>query len=86
MQVHCFLAVVLCVVVHVHVVQQPAAPVQRLIRMVLLPSWLLHALKHLIPLHALLLQIPGVPIMYLSQHRYSIERLPEATIGGAPRT
>jgi hypothetical protein len=33
-----------------------------------------------------LLQIPGVPIMYLSQHRYSIERLPEATIGGAPRT
>jgi hypothetical protein len=31
-------------------------------------------------------QIPGVPIMYLSQHRYSIERLPEATIGGAPRT
>jgi hypothetical protein len=32
------------------------------------------------------LQIPGVPIMYISQHRYSIERLPEATIGGAPRT
>lgn len=31
-------------------------------------------------------KIPGVPIMYLSQHRYSIERLPEATIGGAPRT
>ncbi|KAF6257634.1 Fcf1-domain-containing protein [Scenedesmus sp. NREL 46B-D3] len=29
-------------------------------------------------------KIPGVPIMYLSQHRYSIERLPEATIGGAP--
>jgi hypothetical protein len=32
------------------------------------------------------MQIPGVPIMYISQHRYSIERLPEATIGGAPRT
>lgn len=31
-------------------------------------------------------KIPGVPIMYISQHRYSIERLPEATIGGAPRT
>lgn len=29
-----------------------------------------------------LLQIPGVPIMYISQHQYSIERLPEATIGG----
>jgi hypothetical protein len=42
--------------------------------LVSLPAWLL------------LLQIPGVPIMYLSQHRYSIERLPEATIGGAPRT
>ncbi|EXC22884.1 hypothetical protein L484_007493 [Morus notabilis] len=27
-------------------------------------------------------KIPGVPIMYLSRHRYSIERLPEATIGG----
>lgn len=27
-------------------------------------------------------QIPGVPIMYITQHQYSIERLPEATIGG----
>ncbi|KAK6162259.1 hypothetical protein DH2020_002100 [Rehmannia glutinosa] len=27
-------------------------------------------------------KIPGVPIMYIAQHRYSIERLPEATIGG----
>lgn len=32
-----------------------------------------------------LLQIPGVPIMYIHAHRYSIERLPEATMGGAPR-
>jgi U3 small nucleolar RNA-associated protein 24 len=31
-------------------------------------------------------KIPGVPIMYIQSHRYSIERLPEATIGGAPRT
>lgn len=31
-------------------------------------------------------KIPGVPIMYLAQHRYTIERLPEATIGGAPRS
>ncbi|GIL79907.1 hypothetical protein Vretimale_12529 [Volvox reticuliferus] len=30
-------------------------------------------------------KIPGVPIMYLKSHRYTIERLPEATIGGAPR-
>jgi hypothetical protein len=30
-------------------------------------------------------QIPGVPIMYLQSHRYTIERLPEATMGGAPR-
>lgn len=30
-------------------------------------------------------KIPGVPIMYITQHRYSIERLPEATMGGAPR-
>jgi U3 small nucleolar RNA-associated protein 24 len=29
-----------------------------------------------------LLQVPGVPIMYITKHRYSIERLPEATIGG----
>jgi hypothetical protein len=28
------------------------------------------------------LQIPGVPIMYITKHKYSIERLPEATIGG----
>ena len=31
-------------------------------------------------------QIPGVPVMYLQSHRYTIERLPEATMGGAPRT
>jgi hypothetical protein len=31
------------------------------------------------------LQIPGVPIMYITQHRYSIERLPEATLGGGKR-
>lgn len=31
-------------------------------------------------------KIPGVPIMFLQSHRYSIERLPEATVGGAPRT
>ncbi|GLC40565.1 rRNA-processing protein fcf1 [Pleodorina starrii] len=31
-------------------------------------------------------KIPGVPIMFLQSHRFSIERLPEATIGGAPRT
>ncbi|DBB00101.1 hypothetical protein WJX82_009768 [Trebouxia sp. C0006] len=30
-------------------------------------------------------KIPGVPIMYLASHRYTIERLPEATMGGAPR-
>lgn len=30
-------------------------------------------------------KIPGVPIMYIHNHRFSIERLPEATIGGAPR-
>jgi U3 small nucleolar RNA-associated protein 24 len=30
--------------------------------------------------------VPGVPIMYLAAHRYTIERLPDATIGGAPRT
>ncbi|KAH9309490.1 hypothetical protein KI387_037401, partial [Taxus chinensis] len=27
-------------------------------------------------------KIPGVPIMYITQHKYSIERLPEATMGG----
>jgi hypothetical protein len=32
-----------------------------------------------------LFQVPGVPIMYLQSHRYTIERLPEATLGGAPR-
>jgi hypothetical protein len=32
------------------------------------------------------LQIPGVPVMYLQSHKYTIERLPEATMGGAPRT
>ncbi|KAK9825656.1 hypothetical protein WJX81_006162 [Elliptochloris bilobata] len=31
-------------------------------------------------------KIPGVPVMYLQAHRYTIERLPEATLGGAPRT
>ena len=31
-------------------------------------------------------KIPGVPIMYIQSHKYSIERLPEATMGGAPRT
>jgi len=30
-------------------------------------------------------KVPGVPIMYLQSHRYTIERLPEATLGGAPR-
>ncbi|KAI3905354.1 hypothetical protein MKX01_040045 [Papaver californicum] len=30
-------------------------------------------------------KIPGVPIMYITNHKYSIERLPEATLGGAPR-
>ncbi|KAK9806636.1 hypothetical protein WJX73_002895 [Symbiochloris irregularis] len=30
-------------------------------------------------------KIPGVPIMYLAAHRFTIERLPEATMGGAPR-
>jgi U3 small nucleolar RNA-associated protein 24 len=27
-----------------------------------------------------------VPIMYIRSHRYSVERLPEATMGGCPRT
>ncbi|KAK9132930.1 hypothetical protein Scep_012458 [Stephania cephalantha] len=30
-------------------------------------------------------KIPGVPIMYITKRQYSIERLPEATMGGAPR-
>jgi len=30
-------------------------------------------------------KIPGVPIMYIQSHKYTIERLPEATMGGAPR-
>ncbi|WKA05979.1 hypothetical protein VitviT2T_023908 [Vitis vinifera] len=30
-------------------------------------------------------KVPGVPIMYITKHQYSIERLPEATIGGAYR-
>ena len=30
-------------------------------------------------------KIPGVPIMFVHNHRYSVERLPEATLGGAPR-
>ena len=29
-------------------------------------------------------KIPGVPIMYLQQHRYTVERMPEAVVGGAP--
>uniref|UniRef100_A0A7S0N8X1 PIN domain-containing protein n=1 Tax=Pyramimonas obovata TaxID=1411642 RepID=A0A7S0N8X1_9CHLO len=31
-------------------------------------------------------KIPGVPIMYIRSHKYSIERLPEATMGGCPAT
>ena len=31
-------------------------------------------------------KIPGVPIMYIKSHRFSIERLPEATLGNAPPT
>ncbi|KAK4349895.1 hypothetical protein RND71_029208 [Anisodus tanguticus] len=27
-------------------------------------------------------KVPGVPIMYITNHKYSIERLPEATMGG----
>ena len=30
-------------------------------------------------------KIPGVPIMYITQHRYSIERMPEAYGGRWPR-
>ncbi|KAG5056244.1 hypothetical protein JHK85_008754 [Glycine max] len=30
-------------------------------------------------------QIPGVPIMYITKRKYSIERLPEATIGGVTK-
>ena len=30
-------------------------------------------------------KVPGVPIMYLKSRRYTVERLPEATMGGAPR-
>ena len=30
-------------------------------------------------------KIPGVPIMFITRHQYNIERLPEATVGGAPR-
>ena len=30
-------------------------------------------------------QVPGVPIMYIAQHKFTVERLPEATMGGAPR-
>ena len=29
-------------------------------------------------------KIPGVPIMYVAQHRYTIERMPDAY--GAPKT
>ncbi|KAJ9681307.1 hypothetical protein PVL29_020267 [Vitis rotundifolia] len=31
-------------------------------------------------------KVPGVPIMYITKHQYSIERLPEATIGGGTIT
>ncbi|XP_055801394.1 uncharacterized protein LOC129870601 [Solanum dulcamara] len=31
-------------------------------------------------------KVPGVPIMYITQHKYSIERLPEATKGGGMQT
>ena len=27
------------------------------------------------------LKVPGVPIMYLAGRKYSVERLPEATLG-----
>ncbi|KAI9109970.1 hypothetical protein K1719_019011 [Acacia pycnantha] len=30
-------------------------------------------------------KIPGVLIMYMTKHKYSIEQLPEATIGGAKK-
>eukprot|EP01024_Parvocaulis_polyphysoides_P038847 TRINITY_DN3507_c0_g1_i1.p2 TRINITY_DN3507_c0_g1~~TRINITY_DN3507_c0_g1_i1.p2 ORF type:complete len:194 (+),score=16.62 TRINITY_DN3507_c0_g1_i1:194-775(+) len=30
-------------------------------------------------------KVVGVPIMYVKAHKFSIERLPEATMGGAPR-
>jgi U3 small nucleolar RNA-associated protein 24 len=30
-------------------------------------------------------KIPGVPIMYVQARKYTVERLPEATLGGAPR-
>lgn len=30
-------------------------------------------------------KVPGVPIMFIEKHKFSVERLPEATIGGAPR-
>ena len=36
-------------------------------------------------LHLAAIQVPGVPIMYLASHKFTIERLPEATMGGAPR-
>ena len=30
-------------------------------------------------------KIPGVPIMYVQARKYTVERLPQATLGGAPR-
>eukprot|EP01025_Chloroclados_australasicus_P031680 TRINITY_DN3201_c0_g1_i1.p1 TRINITY_DN3201_c0_g1~~TRINITY_DN3201_c0_g1_i1.p1 ORF type:complete len:194 (-),score=18.27 TRINITY_DN3201_c0_g1_i1:232-813(-) len=30
-------------------------------------------------------KVVGVPIMYVKAHKFSIERLPDATLGGAPR-
>jgi hypothetical protein len=59
------------------------------------PGWWIKSLKPILPKvpfmpFTLLLtlvcpQVPGVPIMYIQSHRYNIERLPEATVGGAPR-
>lgn len=51
-----------------------------------LQTTLKHALTHWHVAISVRMQIPGVPVMYLHSHRYTIERLPEATMGGAPRT
>jgi U3 small nucleolar RNA-associated protein 24 len=34
--------------------------------------------------HLAVSPVPGVPIMFITRHQYNIERLPEATLGGAP--
>ncbi len=47
--------------------------------------WLLCLANSHSPFPFFLLQVPGVPIMFIQAHRYNIERLPEATVGGAPR-